>query len=669
MNTARTALMAALFAFGAAETTDAQAPAGPVDDSGAASSDANVASYPASFYAEFRPNTALDMIQRTPAFSFDGGRQDVRGLSGAAGNVLIDGQTQTSKSVTLRDALARIPASQVARIEIVRGGAGAVDMSGFPVVANVVRTPGPHALFILEADGAALKPSEQEKAGLRTEWSRSSGKMQFSGTVEARQESPGDASIGLISRAGYAGAVLDGVRFTARGRNRSLNANGEASYQDGDAIYRADFGVEFRRTRRDELAAFTAPEEFLLDSDQEKFEVGGNIERAIGAGLLAKIDALQTYKTNKDDVDALATAVHLDTAQGESILRAGLTWRGSGDLSVEAGAEAAFNFRDQTSTLTSANANVRVEERRAEPYATINWQALAPLSLELGVRYETSTISETGDTQLERSFSFVKPRFNGSLDLGGGLQIRQRVERSVSQLDFGDFSATAGSTAGGAAAGNAKLQPQRSWEFETAIEKRLGERSAVVLTYKREAIEEVLDYAAVSATSDGRSNIGPGTKETYSLDLKMALDGLGIRGGRIEVLPSYVQSKAVDPFGGQQRQISGFQFWRGRMSYYLDRPELNSTFGIGQLIGFRERQWRIDRVETTVQGVFYNVWWDWTPRPNLAVHTEIENLGGHLQRRLRDYYMIPRSLGVPTVQEMRKTNHPAALNIKLRRTF
>ena len=50
----------------------------------------NVTSYRPDFFARFRPNTAMDMINRIPAFSFDGGSGG-RGFSGTGGNVLIDG--------------------------------------------------------------------------------------------------------------------------------------------------------------------------------------------------------------------------------------------------------------------------------------------------------------------------------------------------------------------------------------------------------------------------------------------------------------------------------------------------------------------------------------------------------------------------------------------------
>ena len=43
------------------------------------------------FFADARPDTALDMIARLPGFAFESGDSGTRGLAGTAGNVLIDG--------------------------------------------------------------------------------------------------------------------------------------------------------------------------------------------------------------------------------------------------------------------------------------------------------------------------------------------------------------------------------------------------------------------------------------------------------------------------------------------------------------------------------------------------------------------------------------------------
>ena len=78
------------------------------------------------------------MVNALPGFALDAG-DGVRGFGGAAGNVLIDGERPATKNDTLDEVLQRIPASSVARIDVIRGGAPGIDMQGKTVIANVIR--------------------------------------------------------------------------------------------------------------------------------------------------------------------------------------------------------------------------------------------------------------------------------------------------------------------------------------------------------------------------------------------------------------------------------------------------------------------------------------------------------------------------------------------------
>ncbi len=95
--------------------------------------------YGREFFDRYNPQTARDIVDRIPGFTFDAG-DDLRGFGGAAGNVLVDGARPTSKTGGIEDALTRIPANDVARVEIIRGGAGASEASGQAVVANIIRS-------------------------------------------------------------------------------------------------------------------------------------------------------------------------------------------------------------------------------------------------------------------------------------------------------------------------------------------------------------------------------------------------------------------------------------------------------------------------------------------------------------------------------------------------
>src|SRR5690606_35250790 len=90
------------------------------------------------YFADAAPATAGDMLRRVPGFTVVEADADVRGYAGAAGNVLVDGVRPTSKREDTGQLLQRIPASAVARIELIHAGTPGVDMGGFAVLANVV---------------------------------------------------------------------------------------------------------------------------------------------------------------------------------------------------------------------------------------------------------------------------------------------------------------------------------------------------------------------------------------------------------------------------------------------------------------------------------------------------------------------------------------------------
>src|SRR5437763_1821230 len=107
-------------AWAAALALGSATPAVAADAPSPAEASAGVISYPAAFFAPMAPNTAYDMVQRIPGFSFDDG-SSVRGFAGAAGNVLIDGQRPASKTDDLVSVLTRLPFAQVERIDLIRG--------------------------------------------------------------------------------------------------------------------------------------------------------------------------------------------------------------------------------------------------------------------------------------------------------------------------------------------------------------------------------------------------------------------------------------------------------------------------------------------------------------------------------------------------------------------
>src|SRR5438477_13139787 len=163
-------------------------------------------SYPASYFALARPNTAFDMIARLPGFNFDPG-QSVRGFAGAAGKVLIDGKRPTTKTDTLDEILQRIPASSVARIDVNHGGAPGIVMQGRTVLANVILVHTARTemtatgITNVYTDGQVLPTGQFE-------FTRRNGDRNLSGSARYYDEEGGEQGTGFQHITNGSGVVL-----------------------------------------------------------------------------------------------------------------------------------------------------------------------------------------------------------------------------------------------------------------------------------------------------------------------------------------------------------------------------------------------------------------------------------------------------------------------------
>ena len=122
-----------------------------------ASEDGSTVVYPATYFTEWQPITAGDMLARIPGqdtngrgsggggFSGPGGfsgspSRGGRGLGSGAGSteILINGKRNAGKNNSTQQMLQRIASSQVQEIQIIRGTSGDLDVRGSGQIINVV---------------------------------------------------------------------------------------------------------------------------------------------------------------------------------------------------------------------------------------------------------------------------------------------------------------------------------------------------------------------------------------------------------------------------------------------------------------------------------------------------------------------------------------------------
>jgi hypothetical protein len=649
-----------------------------------------VIAYPPSFFADFRPTNASEMIARIPGFVFNGG-DTVRGFAGAAGNVLIDGERPSSKSVTLDDALKRILPTDVVRIDLIRGGAPGIDMQGQPVVANVIRRTGAKTSYAIDATERFYVFRDPGPA-LRLEGSRTSGNLRLEGALLSQGYSGFvESGEGIFVRRNGAGAIIARGTTGGHGESRIYSATGALEYKAGSDTLRATAGLIRNEPLFNQFANLTTPagvssfEQNLSHPRNRTAELGGDYQHRFTPLVIGRVVGLYTYRHNTTTATTLRTGVFQESGKdntgAERILRATLSVQQLWGVTVETGGEGAFNYLDASSTLRTngvlqalPNANVRVEEKRAEGFITATAKPLPKLSIEAGTRVETSQISQSGGTDKKRSFTFVKPRLIAAYALRPSTQLRFRFERVVGQLDFEDFAAGADQATGVVSAGNANLAPERAWLTEGVFEQRFWGRGALVLTLTHRDIQEVSDIIPIftpTSVFPAPGNIGDGTRDDLRVNLTLPTDKLGLRGGQLKINATKRISRVIDPTTKQERSISSVRLLDGDMSYTQDFPRLKSTLTIESgTFGNKDRLYRIGEIQTVVENPTSKISWLFRPRPDLTIVGAVENFASKERTRRRVIYAGGlRSSGVIASSEYRSAQLKPWYSLRIRKTF
>lgn len=544
-----------------------------------ATADPNVTPYAPDYFAEFRPVTALDMIGRIPGFQFDGGTS-ARGFAGTAGNVLIDGERPPTRSDALSTVLSRIPASQVLRIDIVRAGAGGIDMQGKAVVANVIRKPDAGVTGAVSAN-ASLSDRGRLSPGFSIQAQRQRDGRSLEGALQLNlAENEGGGS---RVRVAPDGQVLLRARRETDNRHRSAQATTVYEGPLAGGRIRANALIGYNAGIYEGLDTLVLPagvEHSISDDDTLKGEAGLRWTRSLPRGMnLELVGFQQLVRSNGDftyDTPVFTSDTLSETTSGESIASAALKFAAMGRWSFETGSEIALNWVESSSAF-GFNASpvllpgddTRVEELRSETFVTGVWTPRPTLSVEATLRYEASRITAAGSAgEAETQLAFLKPRLNVAWSPGSGHQANFKIERNADQLSFDAFTASASFNTGIFGRGNPDLRPAQVWLVQARYERVYDHQGSFVAELTHEQIDDVLGQVIVLETPPGAPgpiafditrNVGDATRDTLKLSNRLPLDRYGMTGGILSANLQWRRSRTEDPVTFVDRRLSGEQ--------------------------------------------------------------------------------------------------------------
>lgn len=574
--------------------------------------DSAIIAYEAGFFTPFAPVTALDMVNRLPGFSLNDGDTQRRGLADAFGNLLIDGARPSDKSINLATILGRIPAAQVANIELIREPVPEYEMRGHSQLANVI---------LRDSDGMArsfrvrLNHFNGQRLGTYATGSASRrfGDIEVTGALafnlrgprtdrEDRDFNPDGSPIQEAFDAEQRFFREWEPSFTVLaplGENTRVRLNATAEISNWNRRQRTEV---FAPTR--ETAPLTAFELLERRNAGWRASATATLDHDFSDTLASQTVLLVSREASDNEPETFTVfdpvnvtdqvVVDFNDEGEETALRQTFNWTVNAQHSLEFGAEAAFNAIDNDLSVSELSggvlvpvdipvASTRVEERRAELSTRHVWGLSDRLSLESGLRYEFSEITQSGDAEQERSFSYLKPAVSLTWRPTDQRRWRIALERNVDQLQFGKFASSVDLTSDQVDVGNPDYRPQTDWTLEAQLEQRFGEDASATLTLGRVWVQDLEDFIVITTPGggvfDAPGNIGDGTLDRITLEWTSPLDRLGLSNATLDGFVEWYNTNVTDPVSGLNRAWSGIREWELRFDFRQTFPERQMAWG------------------------------------------------------------------------------------------
>ncbi|MEP3654053.1 MAG: TonB-dependent receptor plug domain-containing protein [Litorimonas sp.] len=560
--------------------------------------------YTPDYFTQFAPQTAADMVARLPGFEIRGREGGERGFGQASLNILINGRRPSSKSSGANQILGRIPASNVTRIEIVDGAT--LDIPGLSgQVANIIAKTG-------ELSGSWNYAVRFEKG---SQPQLGDGGINFSAKTR-NLEAVGSLDLGQFIFTedgdetffnGDGNITQDRVeKLGFNGQRPSANLNLTLDRENGDI---GNLNLSALRQNRNT----TVSETFLdrtdstlsgaslatIGEDRDRLEISGDYSfdlKGLGQNGRLKLIALHSHQ----DFDVTSRFLFNDDTSGqfsqlflrndletEYIARAEYTWKTGETSDWALSLEGAINELESDTEFSEnggdiAFDSVRVEEDRAQVNLSRSWSATEKLNIQASLGAEYSVLEVlSGDNGPEK---FFRPKgfVAASYGLAEDWTLRAELERSVGQLDFGDFVSDVSLAEGTANQGSQSLVPQQSWETGLELEHQnstgLSGRAKIFFNVIEDRVEQLLFE---TGNGDGTTSLvqGPGNLDTnvqrYGIEgnLTWVLDDT-LKGLRLTAEGLLADSTLSDPITGESRPTSRQTLWEYEVAA---RWDINGT--------------------------------------------------------------------------------------------
>lgn len=695
------------------------------------SADETTVTYPASYFTQYGPVSARDMIDRIPGvgnttgggpptggggFRGGGGGGGGRGFGSGSGGteILINGKRTAGKNNQTSSVLERITADQVDFIQLIRGTGGELDVRGSGQVVNVVLFEELDNSSLAWEINSDVHRDGHVHPGANVAYTNRIGAVDYvlSAVAEPRydhQESIETSVLGDFSPNDF--ITEDRIRDQT---TYELSANlayeiSESSSARFNALYsEQDAPNNVFRTITD---LTVDPNELTIEredgpNNNDNWEIGGDYENIFANGSRFKVlfvlneansdNTRERYELVTPDSEEKNLYLRSTSKTEEEIVRGSYTFDLVEDQNLEIGVERAITTLDSelayglpgTGTPSASvgglvpvavsNADSTVEETRYEPFLFHNWTINPRTTLETSLLYEYSEIEQWGDTNKKRDFDFVKPKFDLRYDLSPTIQLRGVIEKRVLQLSFSDFVASTDSEDedSNTFAGNTDLTQEWLWDYNFNVEYRLPNDAGVIdaNVFYHEHFDRI-ERIDVSPSEDNlqsaNGNIGDGTVLGMRLNASVRMGMINLPNLLVTSNLSVVDSEITDPFLGIERRFS--QMGRGRftLSFRHDIPQWNLNWGASWNNRFDGNQYTydIDDYITTLGEPTTNLFAEYITDSGISFRFDARDATSNEQCRERRRFVGRISAGILEEIENRCTTRGTVLSLKVSSSF
>jgi hypothetical protein len=694
-----------------------------------AGEEASTVVYAADYFAQWQPITALDMLDRIPGQGAAGGPSNNgpssapgnptaggRGLGSGDGNqILINGKRIAGKNNSASGQLDRIPATQVKEFQIIRGTSGELDVRGSGQIVNVILFEQLSSNSISYEASVERYQDQNFRPGGTLSLSGQRGDLDY--LFVTRSQPRYRVSIGdeysMLGDYSLNDLVLETRTVDQSVNELSMNLGYELSESSSlrmNALYATQndpVKVERYTTNLRVTPNSLLSEREATPSERDNWEIGGDYELNLGNGQRFKLLAIanqanrdsarERFEMIDDNTEEKNLYLGIATVTEEQIVRASYTFNVFEEQSLEFGLERAQTTLDSSLSLgglveggtpsaavgglvpqTVSNANSAVEEIRYEPFAIHNWTLSPTLSLESTLLYESSEITQSGDMNNQRDFSFVKPKVDLRYNPSTNLQLRGSIEKIVNQLSFDDFVAVNDETDNDSNTleGNVDLRQQWQWRYTFNGEYRLPDDLGVLnaeLFYAQH--EDVIDRLDSSQSEDNlqsvNGNIGDGIEMGMNLSASVRATPLGMPNLLITTSLNLQDSEVTDPFLGIKRRFLNYQRGRFTLFFRHDIPELRTNWGMQYFDRVDGGMFRydVDDIEFNVGEPRVNLFAEYRDRKGVTYRFDAGALTNGSQCRQRRRFVGRTSANILEETERRCTTTGLELAFRVNGTF